>query len=218
MATRKELGQLSRQRLHALRWPERTSTRGRLHSAIKSGHIPPAKNYRCVDCGKQAAEYDHYLGYAPEYALVVHPVCIPCHAKRPRAVRSAPRNIAKPRDPHYWTCSGCGRSERASAKRAASKAQCQSCRTVRANCHRCGTEFILEGLRAREWLKNRIHNPLLKDWCGSCWGSQTDYRQKRERRTARESAPHRIPGVVMTDDYFDIGEAEPEEPEPAPAP
>ena len=78
---------VSRQRLdQRLHW-EHNAARAALHRHIKKGLISLATNYRCVDCGEQAQEYDHYLGYAARYALSIHPVCRPCHNQRRRKVR-----------------------------------------------------------------------------------------------------------------------------------
>lgn len=51
----------------------RTSTR------IYRGIIPPAKEFKCMDCGKQALDYDH-----PDYSKpdLLEPVCKKCHKKR----------------------------------------------------------------------------------------------------------------------------------------
>ena len=47
--------------------------------AVKRGELPPAKTQKCVDCGKQASEYDHrdYTKY-----LDVQPVCRGCNCRR----------------------------------------------------------------------------------------------------------------------------------------
>lgn len=50
--------------------------------AVSRGDIEPAKNLACVDCGKQAKEYDHYLGYDNCHWLSVQPVCYSCHKYR----------------------------------------------------------------------------------------------------------------------------------------
>jgi hypothetical protein len=42
----------------------------------------PARMFPCVDCGAQARDYDHHMGYEERHALDVEPVCRPCHNKR----------------------------------------------------------------------------------------------------------------------------------------
>ena len=50
-----------------------------LRKAIRSGALPPAKECKCVDCGKQARDYDHRSYETP---LKVAPVCRSCNQKR----------------------------------------------------------------------------------------------------------------------------------------
>ena len=50
---------------------------------VRTGKIPPAKECVCVDCGKQAAHYDHREYMKP---LDVVPVCISCNIKRGPAI------------------------------------------------------------------------------------------------------------------------------------
>lgn len=73
---------LSRQRQHQLRYPERDKARVAVARAKKAGRLPKASDLLCVDCGRQAQEYDHYLGYNEEHWLDVQPVCKPCHERR----------------------------------------------------------------------------------------------------------------------------------------
>jgi len=47
--------------------------------AIKTGDLEPVKNHKCVDCGRQATEYDHRDYRKP---LEVEPVCRSCNRKR----------------------------------------------------------------------------------------------------------------------------------------
>lgn len=75
---------VSRQRLHQLRFRERQRARQQVSDAVKRGALPAPRSLPCVDCGKGAEEYDHYLGYEREHFLHVQPVCIACHNKRPR--------------------------------------------------------------------------------------------------------------------------------------
>lgn len=46
---------------------------------VKSGRLKPAKECTCVDCGKQARDYDHRDYNKP---LEVQPVCRPCNKRR----------------------------------------------------------------------------------------------------------------------------------------
>ena len=73
---------VSRQRAEQIRHPERRAARWTVHNAVLAGAIPSARSLICIDCGKQAAEYDHYLGYEPEHRLDVQPVCVRCHWSR----------------------------------------------------------------------------------------------------------------------------------------
>ena len=75
-------GNVSHQRFDQRKHWEHNAARRRLKTAQRSGLVRKAAFYHCVDCGKQAKEYDHYLGYAEVHALVVHPVCRSCHVKR----------------------------------------------------------------------------------------------------------------------------------------
>lgn len=43
--------------------------------------FPKAKTLLCKDCGKQAREYDHYLGFGKNWNKF-EPVCRSCHVKR----------------------------------------------------------------------------------------------------------------------------------------
>jgi len=47
--------------------------------AIKAGNLTPAKEHLCVDCGKQARDYDHRDYGRP---LHVEPVCRSCNKLR----------------------------------------------------------------------------------------------------------------------------------------
>jgi hypothetical protein len=64
-------------------------------AAVHRGKLPPAKECVCVDCGKQARDYDHRDYSKP---LEVEPVCHPCNLKRGPAkwatVPSAPAKAA----------------------------------------------------------------------------------------------------------------------------
>jgi len=54
----------------------------RIKTQVNSGGLVDPRKLKCVDCGKQASEYDHYLGYSDEHVLDVQPVCKSCNAKR----------------------------------------------------------------------------------------------------------------------------------------
>jgi len=49
-----------------------------LNNAIKLGKLPRPDTLRC-SCKKQAEQYHHHKGYAPENWLNVVPVCTKCH-------------------------------------------------------------------------------------------------------------------------------------------
>jgi uncharacterized protein (DUF2132 family) len=53
-----------------------------VNTHVRRGTLVPPSAQRCADCGGPAAEYDHYLGYAPEHKLDVQPVCRSCHLTR----------------------------------------------------------------------------------------------------------------------------------------
>lgn len=59
-----------------------------IRDAVRHGKISKPTTFKCSDCPKQATEYDHYLGYAPEHWLDVQPTCHSCNCKR--AWRSRP--------------------------------------------------------------------------------------------------------------------------------
>jgi hypothetical protein len=49
--------------------------------AVRENELPPISDCKCTDCGGQAAEYHHYLGYEEEHRLDVLPLCRVCHIK-----------------------------------------------------------------------------------------------------------------------------------------
>lgn len=75
---------------------EKRYARNRIHHLYRSGQIPRARELKCVDCGKQAAEYDHYAGYEPENAEKIEPVCNLCHKEREFKRGSRPRVFYRP--------------------------------------------------------------------------------------------------------------------------
>lgn len=76
---------VSRQREHQRRFPDRDAARRAVTQAVKTGALPRPTTLVCADCGKPAKEYDHYKGYAEVNRLIVQPVCIRCHKKRPHS-------------------------------------------------------------------------------------------------------------------------------------
>lgn len=54
-----------------------------VNRAVKKGLLQPAKQCTCVDCGKQAMDYDHRDYNKP---LEVVPVCRSCNKKRGPAI------------------------------------------------------------------------------------------------------------------------------------
>lgn len=59
--------------------------------AKTSGLLKPATSFACVDCGKQAAHYDH-RDYAKP--LAVDAVCVRCNFRRGKAAHSHPNDLA----------------------------------------------------------------------------------------------------------------------------
>jgi hypothetical protein len=53
-----------------------------MRNEIARNCMRPARMFPCVDCGAQARDYDHHMGYEERHALDVEPVCRPCHNKR----------------------------------------------------------------------------------------------------------------------------------------
>lgn len=64
--------------------PERYQARQEVLKATKRGDMPRAAELLCVDCGIEANQYDHYLGYTTEHQLDVQPICLTCHELRER--------------------------------------------------------------------------------------------------------------------------------------
>ena len=55
--------------------------------AIKHGVLPKVTTLLCLDCGRKAEHYHHFLGYDPEHYLDVQALCRQCHAQRPEHIR-----------------------------------------------------------------------------------------------------------------------------------
>lgn len=60
----------------------KVSARRLIQAMVHRGAMPSATSKCCVDCGNQAQEYDHYMGYEREARYMVEPVCRECHRKR----------------------------------------------------------------------------------------------------------------------------------------
>lgn len=84
--------------------PTKGRARHRVNYAVYKGRLPRPTTLSCTDCGAPASEYDHHLGYAPETALDVQPVCKPCHDAR-AAARG--ERLGRPRS--VPCCRICGR-------------------------------------------------------------------------------------------------------------
>jgi hypothetical protein len=74
--------------LHPNQWQARLTVR----RAIIHNDLPRLAQQKCTDCGQQAVNYHHHLGYAPEHWLDVVPLCRKCH--RARHVNAALAQIA----------------------------------------------------------------------------------------------------------------------------
>ena len=60
-----------------------------VNRAVQRGDIAPASGQVCYVCGQPAREYHHHLGYSPEHAKDVQPMCPACHRKTERGRPSA---------------------------------------------------------------------------------------------------------------------------------
>jgi len=56
-----------------------------IQQRVQKGRMPRASDLKCKDCGNQAEEYDHYLGYEKPFDSMVEAVCRPCHLRRETA-------------------------------------------------------------------------------------------------------------------------------------
>src|SRR4051812_11027506 len=66
-------------------FPLRKKAHRAVTNAVKRGALPRAKLLTCVDCGRQAHDYDHRYYAKP---LDVVPVCRSCNQKRGPAIDS----------------------------------------------------------------------------------------------------------------------------------
>jgi hypothetical protein len=62
----------------------KVKARAKVYNEIRSRRLPKATDCICTDCGRNANEYDHHLGYDRKNWLNVEPVCWFCHSKRTR--------------------------------------------------------------------------------------------------------------------------------------
>lgn len=60
--------------------PEQVKAKTAVREAIRKGQLPPIHTQKCT-CSKQAKDYHHHKGYAPEHWLNVIPLCKKCHNK-----------------------------------------------------------------------------------------------------------------------------------------
>ena len=70
----------ARRKRYLICHPEYKIARNVVSNAIIAGKLSRPNIFQCP-CGKQAEQYHHYLGYAPEHRLDVIPVCCKCHYK-----------------------------------------------------------------------------------------------------------------------------------------
>lgn len=61
------------------RHPEKHRARTAVKAAMNRKDLPHARTQLCIQCGKQARDWHHHKGYAPEHWLDVIPLCLPCH-------------------------------------------------------------------------------------------------------------------------------------------
>jgi hypothetical protein len=70
---------------------DKVQARQRINVLVRTGKIPHPNTRDCFDCshmwirGGRRHEYDHYLGYKPEFHYKVQPVCSKCHAAREKS-------------------------------------------------------------------------------------------------------------------------------------
>ena len=59
--------------------PEKVKARALVNQRVRFKRIPRASELTCCNCGAQAKQYHHHMGYDWENRYNVVPVCIPCH-------------------------------------------------------------------------------------------------------------------------------------------
>ena len=62
---------------------ERTKAQIALSNAVRDGKLAPITTLQCSYCPKQAEQYHHHRGYAPEHWLDFIPACFSCHRAIP---------------------------------------------------------------------------------------------------------------------------------------
>ncbi len=70
---------LKASRKHKEKYPLRHKAQNYITHAVEARKIPPAREFKCEECGEQAQEYHHYKGYEEENWLDVIPLCRKCH-------------------------------------------------------------------------------------------------------------------------------------------
>lgn len=82
-----EIFEIRRQPTHKLALqnthPEKYAAHQALAGAVRRGEMPPAKQFKCHCCDKQATQY-HHPSYRAEDRLNVIPLCKSCHNKADR--------------------------------------------------------------------------------------------------------------------------------------
>lgn len=59
---------------------EKIRARSAVERATLKGKLPIVTSLKCNLCGQAANEYHHFIGYAKENHLDVHPLCKACHS------------------------------------------------------------------------------------------------------------------------------------------
>ncbi len=60
--------------------PHKMKARHAISNAIRSGQLLTASTQKCKQCGNQANQYHHHLGYDNKHWLDVIPLCYRCHS------------------------------------------------------------------------------------------------------------------------------------------
>lgn len=59
--------------------PMRLKARRAVNHAVDNSRLAQPRRLPCIRCGRNAHEYHHHLGYAPEHHLDVQALCRACH-------------------------------------------------------------------------------------------------------------------------------------------
>jgi hypothetical protein len=59
--------------------PDKVRARALVNQRVRFKRIPKACELNCCNCGAQAQQYHHHMGYDWDNRYNVVPVCIPCH-------------------------------------------------------------------------------------------------------------------------------------------